>query len=84
MSARLKSSLEFERGNLSAKRFSLGMKFLGPPFLVLYLVLSARIGLILTIQNPEARDRIDAGEWKLASRRYRRLLGMALERKTLM
>jgi REP element-mobilizing transposase RayT len=41
----------------------------------------ARIGLILAIQDPEARDRIDVAAWKDASRRYRRLLGMALERK---
>jgi len=43
----------------------------------------ARIGLILAIQNPEARDQIDVAGWKDASRRYRRLLGIALERKTL-
>jgi len=40
----------------------------------------ARIGLILAIQDPEARDQIDASGWKQASRRYRWLLGMALER----
>jgi len=43
----------------------------------------ARIGLILAIQNSEARDQIDVAEWKEASRRYRRLMGLALERKTL-
>jgi REP element-mobilizing transposase RayT len=42
----------------------------------------ARIGLILAIQNPEARNQIDVSAWKDASRRYRRLLGMALERKS--
>ncbi len=41
----------------------------------------ARIGLILAIQNPEARDQIEVAAWKEASRRYRRLLGVALERK---
>jgi len=43
----------------------------------------ARIGLMLAIQNPEARKQINVSEWKDVSRRYRRLLGMALERKTL-
>jgi len=43
----------------------------------------ARIGLMLAIQNPEARKQTDISEWKDVSRRYRRLLGMALERKTL-
>ncbi len=43
----------------------------------------ARMGLILAVQNPESRDQIEAGAWKEASRRYRRLMGMALERKTL-
>ena len=41
----------------------------------------ARTGLILVIQNPEARDQIDVAGWKEASRRYRRLPGIALERK---
>ncbi len=43
----------------------------------------ARIGLILAVQNPESRDQIDAGAWKEVSRRYRRMMGLALERKTL-
>jgi REP element-mobilizing transposase RayT len=41
----------------------------------------ARIGLILAIQDPDDRDGIDVAAWKDASRRYRRLLGMALVRK---
>jgi len=41
----------------------------------------ARIGLILAIQNPEARNQIEVAAWKEASRGYRRLLGVALERR---
>jgi len=42
----------------------------------------AREGLVRAITS-DTDTGFDAGEWKLASRRYRRLLGMALERKTL-
>jgi len=41
----------------------------------------ARIGLILAIQNPGAGVQNDVAGWKDASRRYRRLPGIALERK---
>jgi len=45
----------------------------------------AREGLVraITADKHSADTGFDAGEWKEASRRYRRLLGMALERKTL-
>jgi len=47
----------------------------------------AREGLVRAIENPEARHQNPEEDlskrWKDASRRYRRLLGMALERKTL-
>jgi hypothetical protein len=44
----------------------------------------AREGLVraITSDKPTAETGFDAGEWKEASRRYRRLLGMALERKS--
>jgi len=42
----------------------------------------AREGLVRAITS-DTDTGFDAGEWKLASRRYRTLLGMALERKTL-
>ena len=41
----------------------------------------ARIGLILAIQNPKARDEVDVSNWNDASRIYRRAMGMALGRK---
>ena len=41
----------------------------------------ARIGLILAVQNPEDRDLIPVDAWKEVSRRYRRLLGIAMDRK---
>ncbi len=40
----------------------------------------AREGLVRAITSDTG---FDAGEWKVASRRYRRLMGLALERKTL-
>jgi REP element-mobilizing transposase RayT len=40
----------------------------------------AREGLVRAIAS-DTDTGFDAGQWKLASRRYRRLLGMALERK---
>jgi len=40
----------------------------------------AREGLVRAI-TPDTDSGFDAGKWKEASRRYRRLLGMALERK---
>jgi len=42
----------------------------------------AREGLVRAITS-DTDTGFDAGQWKDASRRYRRLLGMALERKTL-
>ncbi len=42
----------------------------------------AREGLVRAITS-DTDTGFDAGKWKDASRRYRRLLGMALERKTL-
>ncbi len=42
----------------------------------------AREGLVRAITS-DTETGFDAGKWKDASRRYRRLLGMALERKTL-
>jgi len=42
----------------------------------------AREGLVRAITS-DTDTGFDSGEWKQASRRYRRLLGMALERKTL-
>jgi hypothetical protein len=42
----------------------------------------AREGLVRAITS-DTDTGFDAGEWKLASRRYRKLLGMALERKTI-
>ena len=42
----------------------------------------AREGLVRAITS-DTDTGFDAGKWKEASRRYRRLLGMALERKTL-
>ena len=42
----------------------------------------AREGLVRAITS-DTDTGFDAGEWKTASRRYRRLLGMALERKAL-
>ena len=42
----------------------------------------AREGLVRAITS-DTDTGFDAGEWKVASKRYRRLLGLALERKTL-
>ncbi len=42
----------------------------------------AREGLVRAITS-DTNTGFDAGEWKVASKRYRRLLGMALERKGL-
>ncbi len=42
----------------------------------------ARTGLIRAIQDAHSEEEIDPAQWKEVSRRYRRLLGMALQRKS--
>ena len=42
----------------------------------------AKLGLILTVQNPETRDQIAIDSWEEVSRIYRRAMGLALDRKS--
>ena len=43
----------------------------------------AREGLVRVFENPDARFKNPDGEWREVARRYRRLMGMALERKAM-
>jgi REP element-mobilizing transposase RayT len=42
----------------------------------------ARLGLILTVRNPETREQIQIESWEEVSRIYRRAMGLALVRKS--
>ena len=42
----------------------------------------AKMGLILTVRNPETRDQIQIDSWEEVSRIYRRAMGLALVRKS--